>query len=31
MWDQIFADEQQLLAQQDGLRNKLRPVSVVPS
>jgi nucleoside-diphosphate-sugar epimerase len=31
MWDQIFADEQKLLAQRNGLRNKLRPVAVVPS
>lgn len=31
MWDQIFADEQKLLAQRTGLRNKLRPVAVMPS
>lgn len=31
MWDQIFADEQELLAQRNGLRNKLRPIAVMPS
>lgn len=31
MWDQIFADEQKLLAQRDGVRNKLRPVAVPAS